>query len=76
MPDLDQNSKKLPERDFFFGVLSTLKKEYLKKIIKDAHEVRIKGDEEEKKNQCIMIKDHWLEELRKYPFISSIIQYL
>jgi hypothetical protein len=34
------NSNRLPERDFFFGVLSTIKPDYLKQIIDDAHKNR------------------------------------
>jgi hypothetical protein len=33
LPSKKQCSNKLPERDFFFGVLATLKNEYLKEII-------------------------------------------
>ena len=49
---MDPADHMFPERDFFFGILSTLKNDYLKKIISDAHEVRLKGEEgeEEKHN--------------------------
>ena len=33
LPDLEQNSGKLPEREFFFAVLSTLKPDYVKTIV-------------------------------------------
>jgi DNA helicase IV len=29
LPDLEMNSNRLPERDFFFGVLGTIKPDYL-----------------------------------------------
>ena len=36
----EQMSGKLPERDFFFGVLSTLRKQYVSDIITEAHAKR------------------------------------
>ena len=33
LPDKKMNSGKLPERSFFFGVLSTLKFQYLTKVV-------------------------------------------
>lgn len=45
LPSLEQNSGKLPERHFFFGVLATVKPDYLKSIIKDAQMNRHKGDD-------------------------------
>jgi hypothetical protein len=63
LPTLDPAEHKFPERDFFFGVLSTLKNDYLKKIIADAHEVRLKGEEGEEEKHNIVVKDSWLEEL-------------
>jgi hypothetical protein len=45
LPDLDMNSNKLPEKDFFFGILATVKTDYIKKIIADAHAIRMKEEE-------------------------------
>jgi hypothetical protein len=33
LPDLEQNASKLPEREFFFNILATIKPDYLKYII-------------------------------------------
>jgi hypothetical protein len=44
LPSLEQSSGKLPERDFFFGVLATLKTDYLKSVIEEAHKSRHKGE--------------------------------
>ena len=44
LPDLEQNSNRFPERDFFFGILGTLRPIYLKKIIEDANKVRFETD--------------------------------
>ena len=61
----------MPERDFFFGILASLKTDYLKKIISDAHLARMKGEEDKETKEVIMIKQEWLDELNKYPHISS-----
>ena len=36
LPSKEQLSGKLPERDFFFGILCTLKNQYMKDVIADA----------------------------------------
>ena len=36
LPDLEQNSNRVSERDFFFGILNFLRPQYIKKIIEDA----------------------------------------
>src|SRR3569833_2147618 len=71
LPSPEDNTNKLPERDFFFGVLATLKGDYLKSIISEAHLSRMKGEEDKEASQSIMIKSEWLEELNKYPYVSS-----
>ena len=38
LPDPNQLSGKMPERDFFFGILCTLKNKYMKDVINDANE--------------------------------------
>jgi hypothetical protein len=37
LPDFEMNSKKFPEREFFFGVLASLRPDYLKQVIDIAH---------------------------------------
>ena len=71
LPSKKQLSNKLPERNFFFGILSTLKHQYLKDIINDAHKKRYTITPEDKQKQGIRISDTWLEELNKHPYISS-----
>ena len=44
LPDLEQNSNRFPEWNFFFGILGTLRPEYLKKIIEDANKIRYESD--------------------------------
>ena len=33
LPDFEMNSKKYPERDFFFCVLASIKPDYLKQVV-------------------------------------------
>ena len=44
LPDLEQNSDRFLERNFFFGILGTLRPEYLKKITEDANKIRNEVD--------------------------------
>ena len=37
LPEPTQLSGKMPERDFFFGILCTLKNQYMKDVINDAY---------------------------------------
>ena len=49
LPSKDYCSWKFPERDFFFGVLCTLKLQYMKDIIADAQQKRFKVQEDDPK---------------------------
>ena len=73
LPNLDKNQGKLPERAFFFGILATVKSDYLKLIISEAHKARLKVEVAEGKSEGILMKEHWFEELNKYLFLSSIL---
>jgi hypothetical protein len=61
----------LPERNFFFTILASVQTDYLKGVIAEAHKLRFKEGQEQKASSVIMIKDSWLAELTKYPYISS-----
>jgi hypothetical protein len=52
-------------------VLATLKNDYLKEIIKGAHDKRFKTSDDNSTRSSILISDSWLEELKKHPYISS-----
>jgi hypothetical protein len=39
-PDPKMSSGKLPEREFFFGIMATIRADYLNKIIHDADQIR------------------------------------
>ena len=59
------------QRDFFFGVLNSLRPEYLKKIIEDANKVRYVADVNAPEKDFIMIDEDWYKELIKFPYFSS-----
>ena len=71
LPELNQNSNRLPERNFFFGVLGILRPIYLNKIIEDANKVRYEADPSDPKKDFIMIDEYWYKELLMYPYFSS-----
>jgi len=71
LPNLEQNSNRLPEREFFFGIMGTVKPDYLKKIIDDANKVRYEANDTKVQSDYIVIDDDWLQELTKHPYYSS-----
>ena len=71
LPTPEQLSGRLPERDFFFSVLCTLRNQYMRDIIAEAHKARYTVSEEDPKKQGIAISDSWLAELEKHPYHSS-----
>ena len=71
LPELEQNSNRFPERNFFFGILGTLKPLYLSKIIEDANKVRYEANANDPTKDFIMLDTPWYEELMKYPYFSS-----
>ena len=44
LPEPKQLSGKLPERKFFFGILSSVRPKFMKDIIEEAHKNRFKPD--------------------------------
>jgi len=71
LPDLEQNSNKVPERDFFFGILNSLRPQYIKKVIEDANKVRYEVDVKDPQKDYIMLDEDWYKEFMKYPYFSS-----
>jgi hypothetical protein len=71
LPSKEQVSNKLPERDFFFGVLCTLRRQYMTDIIEEANKKRFKVEDDDPKRQGIAISDAWMEELLRHPYHSS-----
>ena len=71
LPSKEQLSNKLPERHFFFGVMCTLRRQYMVDIIQQAHSNRFKLPEDDPKKKGIVISEAWLQELKKHPYFSS-----
>ena len=71
LPSKEQLSGRLPERDFFFGLMCTLRNQYMKDIIGDAHKARFTVSEDDPKQKGIVISEAWLAELEKHPYHSS-----
>ena len=71
LPTKEQLSNKLPERKFFFGIVCTLRKQYMTDIIHDASSKRYNISEDDQKRQGIAITEGWLQELTKHPYHSS-----
>jgi hypothetical protein len=55
LPTKEQLSGRLPERDFFFGLMCTLRNQYMKGIIAGAHKARYKVAKDDTKKQAISI---------------------
>ena len=72
---MEKNSNKLPERDFFFAIIGTVKPDYLKKIIEDANKNQFGVNDQKVEKDYIMIDDSWLHELTKHPYFSSKINH-
>ena len=60
LPTLDQLSGKMPERDFFFGILFTAKMQFMRYVIAEANERRFKASKDDTKQSGIAISDSWL----------------
>ena len=71
LPTKEQLSGRLPEREFFFGLMCTLRNQCMKNIIAGAHKARYTVGEDEKKNQAINISQAWMAKLQKHPYHSS-----
>jgi hypothetical protein len=68
----DRYSKgRLPDRAYFFNVLSTVEPDYTKELIKNANEMRNSSKNEDQAAVQITISDNWYEKLNAMPFISS-----
>jgi hypothetical protein len=52
LPTKEQLSGRLPEREFFFGLLCTLRNQYMKDIIAEAQKVRYTVPEDDPKNKA------------------------
>ena len=64
-PELEGNIN----RDFFYGVLGSLRPEYLSNLIKHANRARNKEDDK-KPEETILIRQDIFEKLESEPFFS------
>ena len=71
LPTKEQLSGRLPERGFFFGLLCTLRNQYMKDIIAEAQKARYTVEEGASGDKGIAISDAWMAELQKHPYHSS-----
>jgi hypothetical protein len=71
LPTKEQLSGRLPERGFFFGLLCTLRNQYMKDIIAEAQKARYNVEEGVSGDKGIAISDAWMAELQKNPYHSS-----
>ena len=64
LPTKEQLSGRLPERDFFFGLMCTLRNQYMKDIIAGAHKATHcwRGWYEETSDQHLLGMDGWIIE--------------
>jgi hypothetical protein len=70
LPSKKQVSNKFPEKTFFFGILCTLRRQYMKDIIRGAQDKRYKAEEGDDKKDSIQITEAWIEQLNKHPYYS------
>ena len=70
LPSRAQLSDRLPEKEFFFGVMSTLKRQYMADVIAEAHAKRFKLQEGDESKRGIVLSEAWSRELLKHPFLS------
>ena len=60
LPSTEQLSGRLPEKDFFYGVICTLRKQYMRDIIEAANKKRFKVDEGDDSKKGILISESWM----------------
>jgi len=71
LPTKEQLSGRLPERGFFFGLLCTLRNQYMRDIIAAAQKARFTVEEGASGEKGIAISEAWMAELQKHPYHSS-----
>ena len=59
LPNKDQLSKKLPEREFFFGLMCILRKQYMTDIIEEAQAKRYKIKDGDPSQDGIVLTEGW-----------------
>jgi hypothetical protein len=62
---------RMPDRDYTFNVLNTLREDYVDGIIKHAQKQRNTAADNNMQAQFIRVTPAWQEQLEKIPFVSS-----
>jgi hypothetical protein len=72
LPTKEQLSGRLPERDIFFGLMCTMRNQYIEDIVAGAHKARYTVAEDDTKKKALSILEAWwMAELQKHPYHSS-----
>ena len=63
-------AKHLPDREYFFNILNTVKPEYLQKDIAHSNAQRNHVESEKNLQDSVQISDEWWTQLNQIPFVS------
>ena len=69
LPDKLPKSK-LPDRQYFFNVLNTVRQEYVSELIAHANRQRFSTDHPDIEKETISVHEGWWAELNSLPFVS------
>ena len=61
----------VPDKEYFFNILNTIRPEYLKRVLTHANNKRNLVQEEENQANAMEISDEWWERLNQEAFTSS-----
>ena len=61
---------RLPDREYMFTILNTLKPDYVKKIVLHASNMRHSAEGKSEQTEQITISDAWWKKLHEIPFVS------
>ena len=54
-------------REYFFSILATVHPKYFEQLIRSCKDARFKVNDEEQKNDAIVITEEWAEALSEFP---------
>ena len=63
------------DRDYMFNVANTLYEDMTQEIIHHAHLQRNAVESDKKKNEAVLLSDHWKNELKTLPMSASVSNY-
>jgi hypothetical protein len=70
MPDPTPDGR-MPEREYFWNVLNTLRTEYVRQLIEHANAQRMTLQQDGDGGDAIEISDEWWRKLNALPFVSQ-----